>query len=59
MDSYMTLQELAEYLQVSTTHIYRSGLARRLGFRVGGTWRFSAAQVRRYTERDERANLHQ
>lgn len=59
MDSYMTLREVADYLQVSTTHLYRSGLARELGFRVGGSWRFSVARVRRFTEGDERGHLQQ
>jgi len=42
----LTLKEVAEYLKVTDRTIYRLAGAKRIpAFKVGGTWRFSRADI--------------
>jgi len=42
----LTLKELAEYLKVTERTIYRLAGAKKIpAFKVGGTWRFSRAEI--------------
>lgn len=42
----LTVREVAEYLKVTERTIYRLATAKKLpAFKVGGTWRFSRADI--------------
>ena len=42
----LTIKEVAEYLKVTDRTIYRLAGAKRIpAFKVGGTWRFSRADI--------------
>ena len=42
----LTIREVAEYLKVTDRTIYRLAAAKRIpAFKVGGTWRFSRADI--------------
>ena len=45
----LTLQEVADYLKVTDRTMYRLAAAKRVpAFKVGGTWRFSRAEIDRW-----------
>lgn len=47
----LTLVELAEYLKIAERTLYRLAAARKVpGFKVGGTWRFTRADIDRWIE---------
>lgn len=47
-DKYITVDELAEYLHVHRTTIYRLLRRRKLpGFRIGNDWRFDVDVIKR------------
>jgi excisionase family DNA binding protein len=49
VDQVMTVREVALYLQVHPTTIYRLSSTNNLpSFRVGGTWRFSLREVEKW-----------
>jgi excisionase family DNA binding protein len=57
----LTLKEVAEYLKVTDRTIYRLAGAKRIpAFKVGGTWRFSRADIdawiRRQSEEGQGGN---
>lgn len=42
----LTITEVAEYLKVAERTLYRLAAARKIpAFKVGGTWRFSRAEI--------------
>lgn len=42
----LTLRQVAEFLKVTDRTIYRLAAAKKIpAFKVGGTWRFSKAQI--------------
>ena len=54
MATIMTLREVATYLRVSRTTIYRLLKNKRLpAFRLGTDWRFNAESIDRWRAREE------
>ena len=48
----LTLKEVAEYLKVTERTIYRLAGAKKIpAFKVGGTWRFSRADIDEWIRR--------
>ena len=48
----LTLKEVAEYLKVTDRTIYRLAGAKKIpAFKVGGTWRFSRADIDEWIRR--------
>ncbi|MFE8034672.1 methylation-associated defense system helix-turn-helix domain-containing protein MAD1 [Thiohalocapsa marina] len=48
----LTLKEVAEYLKVTERTIYRlAGVKKIPAFKVGGTWRFSRADIHEWIRR--------
>ena len=48
----LTIKEVAEYLKVTERTIYRLAAAKKIpAFRVGGTWRFSKAEINQWIQR--------
>jgi len=48
----LTLKELAQYLKVTERTIYRLAGAKKIpAFKVGGTWRFSRADIDAWIKR--------
>ncbi len=55
LTQFMTAQELADYLRVSLTTVYRMANRKQLpGFRVGSEWRFSIEEVNRWFRKRRR-----
>ncbi len=55
LTQFMTAQELADYLRVSLTTVYRMANRKQLpGFRVGSEWRFSIEEVNRWFKKKRR-----
>lgn len=60
----LTIKQVAEYLKVTDRTIYKLAAAKKIpAFKVGGTWRFSRADINRWiaqqtsmTQTDGRAN---
>ncbi len=45
-DEILTLKQVADFLKVSERTIYRLAAAKKIpAFKVGGTWRFSRAEL--------------
>ena len=50
-DEYLTLEEVARLLRVSTKSVYRWAQSGRLeGFKAGQAWRFRRADVERWVD---------
>ncbi|MBI3093461.1 MAG: helix-turn-helix domain-containing protein [Rhodocyclales bacterium] len=48
----LTLKEVAGYLKVTERTIYRLAAAKKIpAFKVGGTWRFSRAEIEQWIKR--------
>lgn len=48
----LTIIEVAEYLKVAERTIYRLAAAKKIpAFKVGGTWRFSRAEIDQWIKR--------
>lgn len=48
----LTITEVAEYLKVAERTIYRLAAAKKIpAFKVGGTWRFSRAELDQWIKR--------
>ncbi|UOD49835.1 methylation-associated defense system helix-turn-helix domain-containing protein MAD1 [Orrella daihaiensis] len=46
-----TVKQVADYLKVTQRTIYRLAAAKKIpAFKVGGTWRFSRADIERWIE---------
>jgi len=56
MQEVMTVKELADYLRVHPTAVYRLLRTRQLpGFRVGSEWRFNRAAIEQWQQEAEHA----
>jgi excisionase family DNA binding protein len=50
-DEILTLKEVADYLKLAEKTAYRLAADGKLpGFKVGGSWRFKAADIERWIE---------
>ena len=48
----LTLKQVAEFLKVTERTIYRLAAAKKIpAFKVGGTWRFSRAEINQWIQR--------
>lgn len=48
----LTLKQVADFLKVTKRTIYRLAAAKKIpAFRVGGTWRFSKAEINQWIQR--------
>ncbi len=48
-DEILTIKEVADFLKVTERTIYRHAASKRIpAFKVGGTWRFSRADIDRW-----------
>lgn len=48
----LTIKEVSEYLKVTERTIYRLAAAKKIpGFKVGGAWRFSKAEIDQWIRR--------
>ena len=48
----LTLRQVADFLKVTERTIYRLAAAKKIpAFRVGGTWRFSKAEINQWIQR--------
>ena len=51
----LTITEVAEYLKVAERTLYRLVAAKKIPvFKVGGTWRFSKAEIEQWIKRQTR-----
>ena len=47
----LTIKQVAEYLKVTERTIYRLAAAKKIpAFKVGGTWRFSRAEINQWIQ---------
>ncbi len=54
----LMLKEVAEYLKVTERTIYRLAAAKKIpAFKVGGSWRFSRADIERWIQQQSSAAL--
>ena len=50
----LTIRQVADYLKVTERTIYRLAAAGKIpAFKVGGTWRFSRAEINRWIQRQQ------
>ena len=50
----LTLKQVADFLKVTARTIYRLAAAGKIpAFKVGGTWRFSRAEINRWIQRQQ------
>lgn len=50
-DAILTVKQVAEYLKVTERTIYRLAAAKKIpAFKVGGTWRFSKAEISQWIQ---------
>ena len=48
----LTLKQVADFMKVTERTIYRQAAAKKIpAFRVGGTWRFSKAEINQWIQR--------
>lgn len=58
-NAIMTIGEVADYLKVTERTIYRLAGAKQIpAFKVGGSWRFSRADIDGWISRQSTADLH-
>ena len=51
MDKWLTLEQIAEYLQMSTSSIYKMAQAGKIpAYKVGRQWRFKREEIDRWVE---------
>lgn len=51
----LTIKQVADYLKVTERTIYRLAAAKRIpAFKVGGTWRFSRADLDQWIQRQQK-----
>jgi excisionase family DNA binding protein len=54
----LTIREVADYLKVTDRTIYRLAAAKKIpAFKVGGTWRFSLADIDRWIKQQSMEGL--
>ncbi|WP_338879014.1 helix-turn-helix domain-containing protein [Achromobacter veterisilvae] len=53
-DEFLTIKQVAELLKVTERTIYRLAAAKQIpAFKVGGTWRFSRAEIKQWIQRQQ------
>ena len=56
-DDILTVREVAEFLKVTERTIYRLAGAKKIpAFKVGGTWRFSRAEIDQWIKQQSSAD---
>ena len=51
----LTLKQVADFLKVTERTIYRLAAAKKIpAFKVGGTWRFSRAEINQWIQRQQK-----
>ena len=54
----LTIKQVADYLKVTERTIYRLAAAKKIpAFKVGGTWRFSRADIDRWIKQQSLVDL--
>jgi excisionase family DNA binding protein len=52
----LTLRQVADFLKVTERTIYRLAAAKQIpAFKVGGTWRFSRADINQWIQRQQKS----
>jgi len=52
MDKWLTLEQIAEYLQMSTSSIYKMAQAGKIpAYKVGRQWRFKKEEIDKWVEK--------
>jgi len=52
MDKWLTLEQIAEYLQMSTSSIYKMAQTGKIpAYKVGRQWRFKKEEIDKWVER--------
>jgi excisionase family DNA binding protein len=55
MDKWLTLEQIAEYLQMSTSSIYKMAQAGKIpAYKVGRQWRFRKKEIDRWVKNQRR-----
>lgn len=55
----LTIKQVAAYLKVTERTIYRLAAAKKIpAFKVGGTWRFSRADIDSWIKQQSKEGLH-
>ena len=58
MDKWLTLEQIAEYLQMSTSSIYKMVQAGKIpAYKVGRQWRFKKKEIDRWVEKNKFAKV--
>jgi len=58
MEKLLTLPELADYLQVSKSKLYRMTKKGKIpASRIGGSWRFKKSRIDRWIDEMENTNI--
>jgi excisionase family DNA binding protein len=53
----LTLKQVADFLKVTERTIYRLAAAKKIpAFKVGGTWRFSRAELDQWIQRQQKGD---
>jgi len=51
----LTIKQVADFLKVTERTIYRLAAAKKIpAFKVGGTWRFSRAEINQWIQRQQK-----
>ncbi|MFP4082417.1 MAG: helix-turn-helix domain-containing protein [Candidatus Aminicenantes bacterium] len=54
MDKWLTLEQIAEYLQMSTSSIYKMAQSGKIpSYKVGRQWRFKKEEIDRWVEKQK------
>ena len=54
MDKWLTLEQIAEYLQMSTSSIYKMAQAGKIpAYKVGRQWRFKIEEIDKWVEKNK------
>jgi excisionase family DNA binding protein len=54
IDKWLTLEQIAEYLQMSTSSIYKMAQAGKIpAYKVGRQWRFKREEIDKWVEKNK------
>lgn len=54
MKKWLTLEQIADYLQMSTSSIYKMAQARKIpAYKVGRQWRFKREEIDKWVEKQK------
>ena len=57
-DEILTLDEVAAYLKAGKRTVYRLAAAKKIpAFKVGGTWRFSKAEISQWIQQQTKSGM--